>query len=262
LTATTVQIKGFGGLSAAGLSLSRGERVLFDELTFELAAGELLLLTGANGSGKSSLLRALLGLAPLRKGGFFVRTDATSVAATTGLPADGARMRALALYQGHAGAVKGELTAIENLQLMCALDGPTADTDRFNAPSDREQARADSAALLAQALTTVGLARQRHIEARRLSQGQRQRLQLARFAYALTRVDRPLWLMDEPSAALDEAGTQLLQALLSQHLARGGSAIAATHLPISVSQGRSRRLELSQRSPHATDASQPAESAS
>jgi heme exporter protein A len=211
----------FDGLRADGLALSRGERRLFAGLSFELAARELLLLLGPNGSGKSSLLRALLGLAPLAAG-------------TLATPAGALRPRRLcaaALYQGHASGAKGELTAAENLALSAALDG-TLDPG----PG------ADGA--LRDALSEVGLARQRDIETRRLSQGQRQRLSLARFALALRSPVRPLWLMDEPSAALDRDGSALLARMLDAHLARGGAAIVATHLPVAPESGRVRELRL------------------
>ncbi|MFN9773848.1 MAG: heme ABC exporter ATP-binding protein CcmA [Burkholderiales bacterium] len=210
----------FDGLRAEGLALSRGERRLFAGLSFELAASELLLLLGPNGSGKSSLLRALLGLAPLAAG----------TLATGAGPVKPRRLCDVALYQGHAGAAKGELTAVENLALSAALDGTvTADAGD---------------ATLRAALDKVGLARQRDIETRRLSQGQRQRLSLARFALALRAPVRPLWLMDEPSAALDRDGATLLVHMLDAHLARGGAAIVATHLPVSPSAGRVRELRL------------------
>jgi len=243
VTAPAARIRGFHGLRAQGLSLSRGERTLFQDLSFELAAGELFWLTGANGSGKSSLLRALIGLAALRSGSCEVIADASQPGSSPDHGISRARVRGLSLYQGHAAAVKGELTAAENLRLMDALDGPLEDSPMSDARLP--DAGTGHEGVLGQALRTVGLERQRDIEARRLSQGQRQRLQLARFALGLGRADRPLWLMDEPSAALDEAGTRLLQDLLSAHLDRGGSAIVATHLPLTVSAGRCRALNLS-----------------
>jgi heme exporter protein A len=201
--------RAFPGLSARGLSLSRGSRRLFDDLSFALHAGELLRLSGPNGSGKSSLLRALLGLVPLGAGTLTLGSQPVS-------PREICRE---ALYQGHAPASKAELSALENLALAAALDGaPTA------LPS------------LIGALDRVGLSRHRTIEARRLSQGQRQRLQLARFALACP---RRLWLMDEPSAALDTEGAALLESLLSTHLAEGGAAIVATHLPVGDGLGAS-----------------------
>jgi heme exporter protein A len=212
----------FDGLRAEGLALSRGERRLFSSLSFSLEAGGLLRLLGPNGSGKSSLLRGLLGLAPLVAGSLSV-----------GTPSRPLRPRALcavALYQGHASGAKGELTALENLELSAALDGTVAP--------------GDAGALLRESLATVGLARQRDIETRRLSQGQRQRLALARFALALHCPVRPLWLMDEPSAALDAEGSALLVRMLGEHLARGGAAIVATHLPVAPESGRVQELRL------------------
>ena len=224
----------FDGLRAEGLALSRGERRLFSNLSFSLEAGGLLRLLGPNGSGKSSLLRGLLGLAPLVAGSLSV-----------GTPPRPLRPRALcavALYQGHASGAKGELTALENLELSAALDGTVAS--------------GDAGALLRESLATVGLARQRDIETRRLSQGQRQRLALARFALALHRPVRPLWLMDEPSAALDAEGSALLVRMLGEHLARGGAAIVATHLPVAPESGRVQELRLDAFAPRRGSASE------
>jgi heme exporter protein A len=214
----------FPGLTATGLTLSRGGRRLFAKLSFDLEATELLVLLGPNGSGKSSLLRALLGLAPLDAG-----------ALSLGRPPRPVRSRelcAVALQQGHAAGAKAELSAIENLGLAAALDGTLAHRSEAAGPA------------LDAALQAVGLTRQRDVETRRLSQGQKQRLQLARFALALDSPARPLWLMDEPSAALDRDGSELLHRMLGRHLARGGAAIVATHLAVVPDGGRVRELRL------------------
>jgi heme exporter protein A len=216
----------FPGLSAADLALTRGGRPLFAGISFELRAGELLLLLGANGTGKSSLLRALLGLTPLTSGE--LRLGATEP------PIRPRELCDWALYQGHAAALKGELTALENLCLAAALDHP----------SDRAPTGPESQAPLGRILQAMGLKRQRNLETRRLSQGQRQRLQLARFAWAHQTGGKPLWLMDEPSAALDSEGSALLEGLLVQHLQDGGAAIVATHLPIAPPAVITRKVHL------------------
>ncbi len=190
--------------SGHGLCLERGRLRLFEGIGFEIPAGSALLLRGPNGCGKSSLLRALLGLTPLNAGE--LRLDGQPFA-----PGNGA-LRPHALWLGHAAGTKGELTALENLSLLVGLDG--GDTAR---PRLRE------------ALGRVGLGRALQVEARRLSQGQRQRLTLARL---LASPHRWLWLLDEPSAALDQAGSELLDTLLDEHLEQGGSALIATHLPV------------------------------
>ena len=173
-----------------------------------------------------------------------VELATAGVACTRSASVSGAQLRGLALYQGHATAVKGELSALENLALNSALDAPT-DSARPDGAQHREppMVRITEADLM-RVLTTVGLRRQHAIEARRLSQGQRQRLQLARFALGLESDARPVWLMDEPSAALDDAGTQVLQDLLDAHLQRGGGALIATHLPLAVKAGQRRGLAL------------------
>jgi heme exporter protein A len=216
----------FAGLSVHDAALARGGRRLFTGLHFDLAPGELLLLHGPNGSGKSSLLRALLGLAPLAEGTLRLGGSPHVL-----------QPRELclhALYQGHAGAAKAELTAIENLMLAAALDGTLA-------------AGPAGSVACGQALAAVGLERQRAVETRRLSQGQKQRLQLARFELGLAGVvtePRPLWLMDEPSAALDTDGTALLERLLARHMAGGGAAIVATHLAIAPAGAIARELRI------------------
>lgn len=235
----------FPGLSATGLTLSRGGRRLFARLSFDLEPAELLVLLGPNGSGKSSLLRALLGLVPLDAGSLSLGRPPR--------PAHSRELCAVALHQGHAAGAKAELTAIENLSLAAALDGTLLHAGG-GAPAEP---------VLRAALETVGLSRQRDVETRRLSQGQKQRLQLARFALALDSTARPLWLMDEPSAALDRDGSALLHRMLGHHLARGGAAIVATHLAVVPEGGRMRELRLDDFAPHRpTDAPTDAPAAS
>jgi heme exporter protein A len=194
------------------LCCARGPRELFRGLSFTADAGELVLVTGPNGSGKTTLLRALAGLTRPESG-----TISWS-AAPRGL----AESRA---YLGHAAGWKDTLTVTENLRLAWQLDAEAAAHD-------------DGAAMAA--LERVGLARQRNLAVARLSQGQRKRLHLAR----LTRSTRPLWLLDEPAAALDDQGLGVLAALVAAHLEQGGMAAIATHQPLMIAVVRTQNVAL------------------
>lgn len=177
------------------LACGRGERLLFERLDFAVVPGELLLVRGANGVGKTTLLLALAGV---------VRPEAGAIA-VTGRGKDDRPDADLHLLS-HQAAIKARLTAAENLQFWADLFG-----------GDRR--------LIARALETVGLAHIAELEAGHFSAGQTRRLALARLLVA----DRPIWLLDEPTAALDGEGEQLVVTLLDAHLKRGGIAVAATH---------------------------------
>lgn len=185
-------------LEAEDLACRRGEAVVFAGLSFRLAPGGALLLRGANGAGKSSLLRVLAGLlAPAA--GRVLWAGADALADRTG---HGARVR----YLGHADAVKPGLTVAANLAPWVRLWG------------------GDAAAALARA----GLGPLAGLPARVLSAGQRRRLALAR----LTLGAAPLWLLDEPTLGLDAAAVARLGEALAVHRAGGGLVVAATHLPL------------------------------
>jgi len=190
-------------LQAEGLACAVGYRTLFSDLAFSLHERQWLMLTGPNGSGKSTLLRLLAGL---------VRPSDGAVRwAGRVRDASDPEWHAQVLYQGHAPGWKDQLTAAENLRMQAALDlgGVHA-----------------GAGLVAQALERVGLTRQRNLQFARLSAGQRRRLGLAR----LSLVRRPLWLLDEPTTALDTDGQRLFAGLLDEYLGGGGCAVIATHL--------------------------------
>lgn len=192
-------------LQAEALGCTLGNRELFADLAFTLADGHWLMLTGTNGSGKSTLLRILAGLVLPTSGTVRWR----GVLRRQGDPGWNAQLA----YQGHASGWKELLTARENLALQARLDRPDA--------SDRELS--DSAE---RAIARVGLVRQRNLPFGRLSAGQRRRLGLARLAMSM----RPLWLLDEPTTALDTDGQRLFAGLLDEHLGEGGCAVIATHL--------------------------------
>ncbi len=196
-------------LEAAELECERGGWVLFRGLSFALRAGESLRVAGANGSGKTSLLRILCGLLPPSSGE--VRWQGTAVQR---LREDYSREL---VYLGHAPAVKDDLSAAENLCVSCALAGMPAAEDA-----------------IAEALARFGLAGKGQLS-RRLSQGQRRRAALARLALSAS---RPLWLLDEPFSALDVAGVGLLRGLIEAHLARGGAVIFTTHQDAGIATAR------------------------
>lgn len=180
------------------LSSVRGGRTLFADLSFVVAAGEALVVTGPNGSGKTSLLRTIAGLLPPFDGR--VRLD--------GGAAD-QLLREQCHYIGHLNALKGTLTVVENAGFWAHFLGGAADR-------------------VERALDTLGLAALRDIPAGYLSAGQQRRLGLARLLVA----ERPVWLLDEPTASLDSAGQDTLILAVNAHLAGGGIAVAATHAPL------------------------------
>jgi heme exporter protein A len=186
-------------LEASGLQCVRQQRTLFDSLSFSLAAGERLRIAGANGSGKTSLLRILCGL--LMPSAGEVRWKNTPI---TSLKEEYSKQ---IVYLGHAPAVKDDLTAAENLAITC----------RLAAMSFQESA-------IQEALAQVGVPGD--VPVRKLSQGQRRRAALARLVVSES---TPLWLLDEPYAALDKPATAVVDALINGHAARGGAVIFTTH---------------------------------
>lgn len=190
-------------LVGKGLACRRGERLVFAGLDCRLPAGGALVLTGANGSGKSSLLRLLATLLAPAAGRLL----------WDGAPAaqDAPRYRARLHYVGHLDATKPSLTAREMLLFWSALRGAAAPA-------------------VETALAAFGLEAAADWPCRWLSAGQRRRLALARLVAA----PAPVWLLDEPGAALDADGEARLAAAIAEHRAAGGRVAVATHQPLAL----------------------------
>ncbi|QTC89624.1 heme ABC exporter ATP-binding protein CcmA [Brevundimonas pondensis] len=188
-----------------GLSLSRGERNLFRGLSLRLSAGEAVALTGANGAGKTSLLRAVAG---------FIRPDAGTItfggADGEALDAEAARQGGVHLL-GHLEGLKPTRTARQEFDFQTAWLGGS------DAAREAATARLSLTPLL-------------DLETRKLSAGQKRRLSLARLVAA----PRALWLLDEPLAPLDERWRAVAAELMAAHLASGGMILAAVHDPLPV----------------------------
>jgi heme exporter protein A len=191
-----------GDLVAARLACRRGGRLIFEGLECTLAAGGALLLTGANGSGKSSLLRLLATLL----------TPAAGQVSWGGVPIadDPAGYRARLNYIGHLDAIRPALGVRETLVFWARVRDASPQIDA--------------------AFSAFGLDAFGEFPCRWLSAGQRRRLALAR----LVATPAPLWLLDEPTASLDADGEERLVAVIAAHRAAGGRAVIATHQPIAV----------------------------
>lgn len=187
-----------GALSGHGLTLIRGERCLFHELSFALQGGELLMVEGPNGSGKTSLLRVIAGLIDPGEG--LVRWNNEDVKRNR------QAFHSRLAWMGHRPGFKGDLTLIENLRFEAGL-----------------KAMAMSAA--EGQLERLGIARLVHLPFRSLSAGQQRRVALARMVLS----EAPLWLMDEPFTNLDTAGEQVVIQVLEEHLREGGLCVMASH---------------------------------
>ncbi len=199
-------------LSASDLRLFRGDRCLFESLGFALGAGEMLLVEGANGSGKTSLLRAISGLLSLDSGVIYWRGQVTLRNRQT-LCADMA-------WLSHRLGLKYDLTLVENLRFDAALRGRARDGDN-------------------EVLGRLGLKGLERLPVRALSAGQQRRVALARLVLSGSR----LWLMDEPFTNLDTAGQTLVREIIERKLKQGGVCVVATHHAIDIS-APTRRIKL------------------
>lgn len=205
-------------LKANGLVAVRGNRLLFENISFEMVQGSVLYVQGANGAGKTTLLRMLCGLSKPYAGN---------------ISWCGENIDALAeefyqhvLYIGHLPGIKEDLTVVENLEFAIALSGKRVIEDK-----------------VVDILNSLGLSKGLNLPARMLSQGQKRRVALAR----LWLQDAPLWILDEPFTALDVGATAFLKQKIEDFALGGGMAIMTTHQEIEIKVPKFSQLRLDEK---------------
>ena len=234
-------------LTAENLAARRGDNLLFVNVSFQLGAGEALVVTGPNGAGKSTLLRVLAGLLRPETGRVMVEYP--------GADFEGAAAEACH-YLGHRNAMKPELTVAENLSFWKSFLGDFASTHTAGDAGNAERpdfagsagptgslGSADSPGPAAglsvlEAADVVGLGGITHLPFGYLSAGQQRRFAMAKLLVA----HRPVWILDEPTAALDTSADTMFAGLVHAHLGAGGIAIAATHQPLGLQGGKELRM--------------------
>lgn len=199
-------------LQVESLSCIRDDRELFCELSFQLGTGQVLLLEGKNGSGKTSLLRILCG---------FREADAGHIR-WRGNPISDRQYHADMAYIGHLDGIKKELTVLENLNLALAF----GQRGQYTLP---------------EALARVQLAGYQQVLAQALSAGQKRRMSLAR----LLVTNNHLWILDEPFTSLDKQGIQLTETLMTEHCSRGGLIVLTSHHDLNLTDVDIQRIHLS-----------------
>lgn len=189
-------------LTATDLCCRRNERSLFARLSFSVASGRALALTGPNGVGKTSLLRILAGL---------LRAEAGSISVGPNRPELDLPQRSVFISSRE--PLKGALSVRELLSSWqkIVFPGDEGDVDA--------------------ALSAFGLGALANVPCAYLSSGQRRRVSLARLLLGSS-ASRPLWLLDEPTNALDAAARAGLAKVVSTHLGLGGIVVVATHDPL------------------------------
>ncbi len=199
-------------LEARQIACHRDDRTLFSSLNFHLHSGQILLIEGVNGAGKTSLLRILTGLRQPDEGGLFWNNESIQDLAA-------AFYRDVA-YIGHNNGLKDTLTAQENLQYAQALAVPTLSID--------------------EALQQVQLNGYQNTPVRYLSAGQRRRLALAR----LLCTHKTLWILDEPYTSLDKSSIQMVEQLIIKHVKQGGMVVMTSHHETHLPETLVQKIEL------------------
>ena len=202
-------------LAAVNVGCVRGDRRLFSNINFSVEPGSLIQLTGANGSGKTSLLRIVCGLLTAAEGE--IGGPGTNIREL------GEEFSRSISYVAHRNGIKEELNAVENLRISNGLAGVSLPRAKATAALDR-----------------IGLSGRETLPARLLSEGQQRRVALARLLTSPAK----LWVLDEVLTSLDQSAVALTKSLIGEHLQNGGMAIIATHQELDLSAGSLQRLEL------------------
>jgi len=184
-------------LTVSNLSCQKGYNLLFENLSFELSPGEVIKISGSNGSGKTSLLRIIAGLSSPESGFIEYKQKKTS----------GRNHLEKFLYLGHQSALSPELTCIENLEY---LNGLSSGVDTSN---------------IQKALKEIGLNGYENDFSGSLSAGQKRKIVLSMLFITPAKV----WLLDEPFTALDSNGIQVIENQIENHCNNGGLCILTTH---------------------------------
>jgi len=201
-------------LIAENLSARRGEDLIFQGVSFALSGGESLVLTGKNGSGKSTLLRVVAGL---------LRPESGTVTWQAETADKGMRVAEACHYLGHRNAMKAELSVHENLTFWQQFFGHSPHGDRLSVD---------------EAADAVGLSDITHLPFGYLSAGQQRRMAFAKLLVSY----RPVWILDEPTAALDVSAERVFTGLIESHLRTGGILIAATHQPLGLESAQELKM--------------------
>ncbi|EJE4164824.1 cytochrome c biogenesis heme-transporting ATPase CcmA [Vibrio parahaemolyticus] len=202
-------------LEVSNLTAIRDERVLFENLQFEIKPGELVQIEGRNGTGKTTLLRIITGLGDREEG--MIKWKGEEVEKSRDV------FHQDLLFLGHQTGVKRELTAFENLRFYQSIQN--------NSTSDEE---------IFTALTQVGLAGREDVPVAQLSAGQQRRVALARLWLS----KQILWILDEPLTAIDKQGVKVLEALFAQHADNGGIVMLTTHQDMFADSSKLRKIKL------------------
>ncbi|HHF3018689.1 TPA: cytochrome c biogenesis heme-transporting ATPase CcmA [Vibrio diabolicus] len=202
-------------LEVSNLTAIRDERVLFENLQFEIKPGELVQIEGRNGTGKTTLLRIVTGLGDREEG--VIKWKGEEVEKSRDV------FHQDLLFLGHQTGVKRELTALENLRFYQSIQN--------NRSSDEE---------IFTALTQVGLAGREDVPVAQLSAGQQRRVALARLWLS----KQILWILDEPLTAIDKQGVKVLESLFASHADNGGIVVLTTHQDMFSDSPKLRKIKL------------------